>query len=253
MGLHSTLSTAFRNPNVDDVGKVRAKDGYAILPSEGLKPERLLSAELGGHWRSASGRWALLTSGFLTGLRDAIVPVDSVLITPSGTSISTIVVEGDTNIIQLNANVVRAHISGSQWEVQHRMDNGWRMRATANFTRGQVAGDGTPMSHIPPMFGRFSAEQSWDWLSMETHVLWSGRKAIDQFGPGTADNLAESLPNGNPGWWTMGFDLEGRLTERTTVSMGVHNLLDRHYKVFASGISAPGRDFRCGLRWSPAG
>jgi hemoglobin/transferrin/lactoferrin receptor protein len=88
---------------------------------------------------------------------------------------------------------------------------------------------------------------------METHVLWSGRKAIDQFGPGTADNLAESLPNGNPGWWTMGFDLEGRLTERTTVSMGVHNLLDRHYKVFASGISAPGRDFRCGLRWSPAG
>lgn len=253
MGLHSSLSTAFRNPNVDDVGKVRAKDGFAVLPADDLKPERLLSAELGGHWRSANGRWSAMASGFLTGLRDAIVPVDTALTSSSGATISTIVVEGDTNLIQVNANIGRATISGSQWEVQHRLESGWRLRATANFTRGQAADDGTPLSHIPPMFGRFSAERSWEWLTVETHCLWSGRKALEGYGPGSTDNLAESLPDGNPGWWTVGTDFQGRLTERTTVSFGVHNILDRHYKVFASGISAAGRDFRFGIRWAPAG
>jgi hemoglobin/transferrin/lactoferrin receptor protein len=125
MGLHSSLSTAFRNPNVDDVGKVRAKDGFAVLPADDLKPERLLSAELGGHWRSANGRWSAMASGFLTGLRDAIVPVDTALTSSSGATISTIVVEGDTNMIQVNANIGRATISGSQWEVQHRLESGW--------------------------------------------------------------------------------------------------------------------------------
>lgn len=83
--------------------------------------------------------------------------------------------------------------------------------------------------------------------------MWSGRKSIDRYGPGSTDNLAEALPEGTPAWWTLGLDFEGRLTDRTTVSAGVHNILDRHYKVFASGISAPGRDVRFGVRWSPAG
>jgi hemoglobin/transferrin/lactoferrin receptor protein len=72
------------------------------------------------------------------------------------------------------------------------------------------------------------------------------------YGPGTTDNLAEALPDGNPGWWTLGADAEGRLTDRFTVAVGVHNILDRHYKVFASGISAPGRDLRFSVRWSPS-
>ena len=126
------------------------------------------------------------------------------------------------------------------------------MEATANFTRGTDVRTNAPLAHIPPMFGRVAAERTWDWLSMEAHILWSGRKAAEAYGPGATDNLAEALPTGNPAWWTLGVDCEGRLTERMTVAAGVHNILDRHYKVFASGISAPGRDFRCSLRWRPS-
>ncbi len=252
MGLHAVLSTAFRNPNVDDVGKVRAKDGYAILPSDGLRPERLAGIEIGGRWRSANERLAFNGALYLTGLRDAIVPVDTVLTDAAGLALTHFVVEGDTNLIQVNANLGRAVIRGSQWRVMYRPASGWRMEATANFTRGRDNRKGTPLAHIPPLFGRFSAERAWDWLSMETHILWSGRKALDAYGPGSTDNLAEALPSGNPAWWTIGTDVEGRLTERMTVAVGVHNILDRHYKVFASGISASGRDFRCSLRWRPS-
>ena len=252
-GVHAVLSTAFRNPNVDDVGKVRAKDGFAVVPADQLKPERLAGLELGGFWRNRNGQLKANVAGFYTQLTDAIVPVDTVLFSADGTVMETIVVEGDTNLIQVNDNIGRAAISGSQWSLYFLPESGWRFKATANFTRGQDLKDGGPLAHIPPAFGRVSGRRSWDWLSTEVHWMWSGRKSIDRYGPGSTDNLAEALPEGTPSWWTLGLDFEGRLTDRTTVSAGVHNILDRHYKVFASGISAPGRDVRFGVRWSPAG
>ncbi len=251
MGLHAVLSTAFRNPNVDDVGKVRAKDGYALLPSDNVRPERLSGFEFGGRWRSPNQRLGAQAALYLTGLRDAIAAVDTVLTDVSGAQVETIVVEGDTNRIQVNANIGRASIRGTQWRIFYRPSSGWRVEATANFTRGTDVRTNAPLAHIPPMFGRVAAERTWDWLSMEAHLLWSGRKAAEAYGPGATDNLAEALPAGTPAWWTIGVDCEGRLTERMTVAAGVHNILDRHYKVFASGISAPGRDFRCSVRWRP--
>jgi len=252
VGLHAVLSTAFRNPNVDDVGKVRAKDGFAVIPSDQLKPERLSGLEMGGFWRSRNGQVKAHVSGFYTEWRDAIVPVDTVFFSADGAAIETIVVEGDTNLIQVNTNIGRAAISGSQWRVLYAPESGWRFKATANFTRGLDMKDRGPLAHIPPAFGRLSGRRSWDWLSAEVHWLWSGKKSLDRYGPGSTDNLAEALPDGNPAWWTLGIDLEARLTDRVSVSAGVHNALDRHYKVFASGISAPGRDFRCSIRWSPS-
>lgn len=253
MGLHAVIASAFRNPNVDDVGKVRAKDGFAILPSDGVAPERLASAEFGGRWSNPDGRLVLSASAFNTRLRDMIVPVDTVLVDGAGNPFGTIVVEGDTNLVQVNANLGRAGIHGSQWKFSYRGASGWTYRATMNFTRGRDLEEGAPLSHIPPAFGRCSAERTWDWLTLEGHLMWSGRKAAEDYGPGSTDNLAEALPDGNPAWWTLGVDLEGRLTDRMHIALGVHNLLDQHYKVFASGISAPGRDFRCGIRWSPSG
>ena len=94
VGLHAVLSTAFRNPNVDDVGKVRAKDGFAVIPSDQLKPERLSGLEMGGFWRSRNGQVKAHVSGFYTELRDAIVPVDTVFFSADGAAIETIVVEG---------------------------------------------------------------------------------------------------------------------------------------------------------------
>ena len=79
VGAHGQLATAFRNPNVDDVGKVRAKDGFVVIPTDSLRPERLFSAELGGFWRSSNRRLTTQWSGFATALRDAIQPVDTVL------------------------------------------------------------------------------------------------------------------------------------------------------------------------------
>lgn len=251
VGAHGQLATAFRNPNVDDVGKVRAKDGFVVIPADSLRPERLFSAEVGGHWRSANRRLRTQWSAFATSLRDAVQAVDTVLQRMDGTAQSTLVVEGDTNLIQVNANIGRASIVGLQGQVQFQTESKWRFRATYNVTRGRDA-EGRPLSHIPPAFGACTAARSWTWLTLNTHLRWSAWKRVEDYGPGSTDNLAEATPDGTPAWWTLGLDLDARLTERTTFSVGMHNALDRHYKVFASGISAAGRDLRVGLRWRPA-
>ena len=251
VGAHGQLATAFRNPNVDDVGKVRAKDGFVVIPTDSLRPERLFSAELGGFWRSSNRRLTTQWSGFATALRDAIQPVDTVLHLSGGGVQSTLVVEGDTSRIQMQANLGRASIVGLQGQAVYKTDRDWRFRATYNVTRGRDA-EGRPLSHIPPAFGTCTASKSWTWLTLDTHLRWSAWKRAEDYGPGATDNLAEATVDGTPAWWTMGFDLDARLTERTTFSVGMHNALDRHYKVFASGISAAGRDLRVGIRWRPA-
>mgnify|MGYP000151658336 CR=1 FL=1 len=40
----------------------------------------------------------------------------------------------------------------------------------------------------------------------------------------------------------------GNLSDSFTVQMALENILDQHYKTFASGLSAPGRNFIVTLR-----
>ena len=247
---HATLASAFRNPNVDDVGKVRAKDGFAIVPADSLRPERLHSVEIGGFWRNRNHRFSVQASGFATVLKDAIQAVDTSFVSSDGMVIETLVVEGDTNLIQVNANVGRASIIGLQWQARYKVSGGWRLGATLNITRGRN-GQGASLSHIPPAFGMASASRTGEWLTFNARLHWSGWKRLEDYGPGNTDNPAEATAEGTPAWWTAGIDFDARLSERVTLSMGLHNLMDRHYKVFSSGISAPGRDWRVGLRWTP--
>lgn len=249
-GTHLILASAFRNPNVDDVGKVRAKDGFALVPTDGLRPERMYSAEIGGHWRTRDGRVQARISAFSTALVDAIQARDSSLILADGSVLETLVVEGDTNVIQLNANIGRANIRGMQFKAVYKPSKGWRLWSTLNMTQGLDA-NGAPLSHIPPVFGAASVRRTWTWFSLAGQWRWSGRKRLEDYGPGTTDNAAEATESGTPAWSTIGVDMEARITERATFSIGVHNILNRHYKVFSSGISAPGRDVRIGLRWNP--
>ena len=48
---------------------------------------------------------------------------------------------------------------------------------------------------------------------------------------------------GSPSWATLSFSTKYRLTENLDLRVSVDNIFDQHYKEFASGISAPGRNF----------
>ena len=122
--------------------------------------QNAFSAPNWGVLASSNRRLTTQWSGFATALRDAIQPVDTVLQLSGGGVQSTLVVEGDTSRIQMQANLGRASIAGLQGLAVYMTDRDWRFRATYNVTWGRDA-EGHPLSHIPPAFGMCTASKSW--------------------------------------------------------------------------------------------
>ena len=61
------------------------------------------------------------------------------------------------------------------------------------------------------------------------------------------DNLEEATINGTPAWYTINI-LYSKTIDILTLSIACENILDAHYKTFASGISSPGRNFILNLQ-----
>ena len=70
--INTILSSGFRNPNVDDYGKVRAKDDMVTVPNPDLSPEYTYNAEIGIH-RFIEDYIEIQMVGYYTYLDDAIV------------------------------------------------------------------------------------------------------------------------------------------------------------------------------------
>jgi hemoglobin/transferrin/lactoferrin receptor protein len=241
----SSVASGFRHPNVDDVGKVREKDGFVLVPNPELKPEYLYTAEQAVSWslRPQSDLLVIQAAAFGSLWKDAVVQANASL-----AGDTTMVVDGDTARIQMNQNLDRAWVRGARLEVSGRLWPQTTFRGVINWTLGNSMDDrATPLSHIPPTFGVVEVTRKLASGRLTSSVRYALPKAASDFGPGTTDNLQEALPSGIPGWATWNVEGSVRLTDRLEVRMAGLNLLDLHYRTFGSGISAPGRNVRATL------
>ena len=62
------------------------------------------------------------------------------------------------------------------------------------------------------------------------------------------DNIQYATEFGTPNWTTLNISGNYTLNKHISVQAAVENIADVHYRVFASGISSPGRNFRVSLR-----
>ena len=58
------------------------------------------------------------------------------------------------------------------------------------------------------------------------------------------------LVNGMPSWFTLNWRNSFNITQMTKLQFAIENILDRNYRYFASGFSAPGRNYVIALRTS---
>lgn len=243
--LNTGISTGFRHPNVDDIGKVREKGGYVLVPNDALRPEYLYSVEQSIHWDwQAKQQLSVTFSGFASRLNDAIVPQLTEL---NGNPMFFI--DGDSARVQTHVNASHALIAGLRGEVNAQLTKTWGIEAAVNWTVGdQFIPNGEtgemnrlPMSHIPPLFGRVASDIEGRWWTLEWYALFSGAKAASKFGPYATDNFDLMLETGAPSWWTLNAEFSAKLHEKVECRLGLRNVLNMHYRVFASGISAAGR------------
>ena len=238
----TSLASGFRHPNVDDLGKVREKNGFVLVPNPELGPEYLYTAEQAVTWslKPQSEVLVVQAAAFGSIWKDAIVQADALL---NGDSM--LVVDGDSARIQMNQNLDRALVRGARVELRARLWPNTTFRGVVNWTKGFSLGAvEQPLAHIPPTFGMMECIRQGKLARVGTSVRFALPKAAKDFGPGSTDNLQEALLTGTPGWFTWNVEGSMRVTDAIEIRMSALNLLDMHYRTFGSGISSPGRNVR---------
>jgi hemoglobin/transferrin/lactoferrin receptor protein len=235
--LNAILSTGFRNPNVDDYGKVRAKDDYITVPNEDIRPEYTYNAEVGVS-RVVEGYMKFELVGYYTYLKDAIVRTDY-----SWNGQDSLLYDGDYYRVSTNYNASEAYIYGVSVRFTANLNKNFSLNSTINYTRGHNITDDVPLGHIPPIFGRGSITYRRDRFFLETYFVYNGWKYTEDFSPYGEDNEGEAMEYGFPSWYTVNLKAGIELTRYADLMVAVENLFDRFYKPYASGVSAPGRNF----------
>ena len=234
--INAILSSGFRNPNVDDFGKVRAKDDYITVPNADLSPEYSYNAEIGIH-RIVEGYMKIELVAYYTYLKDAIVRTDYQI-----NGVDTLLYDGDYYKVTANYNATQGMIYGTSLRLTANLNKNISLNGTLNYTRGQNITDDVPLGHIPPFFGRTSITYRRDRFFFDIYAVYQGWKHTEDFSPYGEDNEGEAMEYGFPSWWTLNLKTGFTVGQNFHFMIAMENILDEFYKPYASGISAPGRN-----------
>ncbi len=105
-----------------------------------------------------------------------------------------------------------------------------------------------PFDHIPPAIGKTGLDYQNKKYNAEVYALYNGWKKLDKYNADGEDNAQYATQNGIPAWLTVNLKGSIKLKTYLQLQMGIENIFDRNYRSFASGFSAPGRNYILALR-----
>ncbi len=243
--LSGSLASGYRVPNVDDLAKVfESVAGTLIVPNPTLKPERTYTLDAGIR-RQFAERVTLEIDGFYTLYTNAITTQPGTL-----NGQSQVVYNGQPSRIVTQTNAQRARLYGVNAQLAVNLTSSLTLFGTATYTRGRIRTDttGYPLDHIPPLYGKGGLRLTVKQFRAEANVLFNGWKRLHEYNPVGEDNLVYATPQGMPAWQTINLRASYQANRYLQIQASLENILDRNYRVFASGISAPGRNLVLTLR-----
>ena len=166
-----------------------------------------------------------------------------------------ILYDGEMGATVSNVNKDNTQIFGGTFGMRGNLNDTWFARGSVTYTKGKELDTNTPLSSIPPLFG--VVEVGFEKEQFQAYINWrfNGKKPIDDY------NLVEGIDNegqtpfnsitgnyyGSPSWSTFNISSNYKLSNALTCYLNIDNILDVHYKEFASSISAPGRNVSVSL------
>lgn len=236
------LSTGFRAPNLDDLGKVfESAPGVLVVPNPDLKPEYLYNIDLGASRRF--GKMLLAEASlFWSYLDNAMVRREFLF-----NGQHTIIFQGEESQVYAMVNAGHAIVYGTQLKAELRPSSFIRVKSSLSLTAGHDDEE-APLRHVPPLFGATHLIFERSALKADLYALYNGSITNERMAPSEKDKtyLYATDENGNPwspGWFTLNFKSSYNVNNRLDLTVGVENLLDLRYRPYSSGIAAPGRNF----------
>jgi hemoglobin/transferrin/lactoferrin receptor protein len=240
--LKSSLSSGFRAPNVDDYGKVFEKKGNTVVPTNQLKPEYAINGELSAERIFGLNILTVGTSVYYTYLFNAIVRSDAQL-----NGLDSILYDGELTNVQTNTNTNQAQIYGLSAYFKWTIIKNLYFSGIYNFTKGIDLTHQFPLVHIAPQFGKIELMYKTNYFNTGLYSFYNFAKQTKDYG-GSSDNIDEATIDGTPAWATLNYRFSYIGFKKSSFHLKVTNILDVHYKQFASAISAPGRSFMIGFK-----
>ena len=244
--ISASASTAFRSPNVDDVGKVfDSEPGSVVVPNPDLQAEYAWNGDV--NVVKVFGEDVKIDlSGYYTLLNNALVRRDYTL-----NGMDSIIYDGELSRVQAIQNAAVAHVYGIQAGMEVKLPSGFEFSSDLNYQKGkEELDDGTtsPSRHAPPLFGVSRLTYRSGKMKIQIYAEYQGERPYDEMPEEEKGKTYMYATNaaGNPyspGWYTVNFKAAYRLTDYLLLSAGLENLTDQRYRPYSSGIAAAGRNF----------
>lgn len=246
--LKASVSSGLRNPNVDDMTKLfeSAKGSKLVVPNNSLGAEQTITYDVGIMFTHK--RFSIEGGYYMTQIKNLLIDAPA-----QYNGSDSFLYDGVMTRVYQMTNAASGKINGYYFNAKaFVLPEKLLAEVSYNVQKGTYkASDNaaaTPLDHIAPVFGRVGLkwiEKKW-WA--EAFVMFNGKKAKADYSPSGEDN-AQYAPGGeSPAWQTYNVRVNYTLLRGFQLQLTAENLADLHYRYFASGISAPGRNFIAALK-----
>ncbi len=251
---NTNISTGYRMPNVDDVGKFfESAPGNVTVPNPGLKGEYAWNFEA-GVIRNINQKFRMELNGFYTILNDAIVRRPA---TFNGQD--SIIFDGVNSRVETLQNVAKVTVWGFQASVEYYFCKDLSLQTHANWISGKetddVKNEQVALRHAPPFYGSTLLKYRFKKLFVEASATYNSQIKNEDLAPveqAKTDIYAKDA-NGkpySPSWYTLNLKASYQIAKNMLFTAGWENMTNRRYRPYSSGIVAGGSNLIIGLRLS---
>ncbi len=234
--INASYYGGFRNPNIDDIGKVFSKDGInVVIPNSNLEPEYANNFEFSINYVLTSFKVQIQL--FNTQILNAINREYGAL-----NGADSIIYDGQMMRIQMNKNIEHATINGASLLANFNASDNFLITASFNHLIGEKDNN-KPLAHIPPFNAKISFNYRLAKHVFDFYTHYNGWKFTEDYDDEGVDNIDEATNDGNPSWYTLNLSYNKKIDKNISFTFAIKNILDAHYKTFGSGLSSSGRNF----------
>lgn len=249
--LNANLSTGFRSPNVDDLGKVfDSSPGTVIVPNPDLDAEHAYNAEI-GVTKTLGDYFEIDVNAFYTLLNNAMVKRNDLF-----NGQDSIMYDGELSQVQSIQNAAYAKVWGVQADFELMITKQLMLSSRFNYQKGTEEidnGTTSPLRHATPWFGVTKLTYTGKKLKMELFANFSGEVSYADLAEEergkpyiyAADSKGKPY---SPSWYTLNFRSQYQINKTLAISGDVENITNQRYRPYSSGMVAPGLNFIVAVR-----
>lgn len=244
--LSANLSTGFRAPNVDDIGKVfDSEPGSVVVPNTNLEAEYAYNADVSIAKIFADKLKAELTA-FYTYLDNALVRRDFTL-----DGKDSIMYDGEMSKVQAIQNAASANVYGLQLGLEWKLPANFSFSGKINYQKGKEEMDDgslSPSRHAAPLFGIAKIKYKYKKFRGQFYAVYNDEVSYEELNIGERDKeyLYALDDDGNPyspAWYTLNIKASYDVNKNLSFNFGMENITDQLYRPYSSGLAAGGRNF----------